>query len=71
MGVVSATGAERLSLGLKPVTKTGAALFLSEDRAAKATNGKAQSRKPAFLLLRISGGSDPAHTLTLVGQRSS
>jgi hypothetical protein len=28
IGMVSATGAERLSLGFQPVTKTGAALFL-------------------------------------------
>jgi len=29
MIIVSATGAERLSLGYQPVTETGAALFLS------------------------------------------
>src|SRR5712671_2710699 len=29
MGLISATGAGRLSLGYQPVTKTGAALFLS------------------------------------------
>jgi len=28
IGMVSATGAERLSLDFQPVTKTGAALFL-------------------------------------------
>jgi hypothetical protein len=29
IGIISATGAERLSLGFQPVTKTGAALSLS------------------------------------------
>jgi hypothetical protein len=29
MGMVSTTGAKSLSLGLQPVAKTGAALFLS------------------------------------------
>jgi hypothetical protein len=51
MGVVSATGAESLSLGLEPVTKTGAALFLAEDCAAKPTNRKDPEpgdRLPAF-----------------------
>jgi hypothetical protein len=55
MGVVSATGAESLSLGLKPVTKTGAALFLSEDCAAKPTNRKdsePEVRLPAFPVFR-------------------
>ena len=39
---ISATGAESFSLGSKPVTKTGAALFLSADRLPET---KSESRK--------------------------
>ena len=40
-----------LSLDLQPAAKTGAALFLSENRAAKPTNQqdtKPEARLPAF-----------------------
>jgi hypothetical protein len=39
MGFISATGAESLSLGYQPVTKAGAALFLSLKRGNRGARG--------------------------------
>jgi hypothetical protein len=41
--LISATGAERLSLGHQPVTKTGAALFLSLDLSTRRHAGHARA----------------------------
>src|SRR6266849_7633928 len=47
MGLFSATGAERLSLGYQPVTKTGAALFLSAPQARSRSGDRGSCRPPS------------------------
>jgi hypothetical protein len=51
LGYTPRRAAKRLSLDLQPAAKTGAALFLSEVRAAKPTNQKGAKPEislPAF-----------------------
>ena len=63
MGITSATGAERLSLGFQPVTKTGAALFLSPDRTSRID---VETSRAVVL-----GQSRPVRTVTSAGSKAS
>ncbi|OYU63923.1 MAG: hypothetical protein CFE30_02940 [Bradyrhizobium sp. PARBB1] len=58
----SATGAGRLSLGFQPVTKTGAALFLSDRRAGPGAAVEAPGRRcPQEQAARGTSLKEPLH----------